>query len=434
MKELGILAGGSVSHHNAAVDTIESLSLSTGEAVELLLNQEGVEEAFALATCNRFEAYVVAESRETGQAALEPAFAEAPPATVAVMGHEESLRHLLRVAAGLESLVLGEDQILGQVREAYQTARDVGGVGPLLEDALTKAIRVGERARSETGVNDGIVSIGSAAVELSRRERELEDAVALVVGAGEMGALTATALSGAVDDLVVANRTAEEADRLANTIDARAIGLESIRSALGAADVVISATASEDHVLERPDLADAGETLVVDIGQPRDVAPGATEVEGVTVRDLDDLESVTAETHASRQEAAAAVEAIVDEELDRLLTQYKRRRADQVVAAMYEGAERVKEAELRTASSQLAAADTSSEREEVLESLADAIVGQLLAAPTSSLREAAEHDDWETIHTALKLFDPRLDVATEELPASMAEGIPPDVVDELTDD
>jgi glutamyl-tRNA reductase len=147
---------------------------------------------------------------------------------------------------------------------------------------------------------------------------------------------------------------------------------------------------------------------------------------------MDALESVTEETRARRREAADAVEALVDEELDHLLAQYKRKRADQVIAAMYEGADRMKEAELRKARSQLAAADTEAEREAVLESLADALVGQLLAAPTQSLRDAAEHDDWETIHTALRLFDPRTDADDGAIPESVQQGMPPAVVEQLT--
>lgn len=436
MKELGIIAGYSVSHDDATVDQIEAVSSPTEETVASLLERGPVEEAFAISTCNRFEAYVVTESKTAGQTALDPLFAAAPAGVVRTLGHEETLRHLMRVAAGLESLVVGEDQIIGQVRTAYESADEAGGIGPLLDDALVKALRVGERARTETAINEGIVSLGSAAVEQAARSCDLAEASGLVIGAGEMGALTAAALAEAVDDLVVANRTSDEAEQVVCSLDtdARAVGLDSIEESLADADVVISATASPDHVLDESDLAAAGELLIIDIGQPRDVAPAVGEIEGITVHDLDTLASVTAETHAKRQEAAETVERIIDEELDRLLAGYKRQRADQVIAAMYEGAERVKEAEIQKARTQLEAAESPGERTEVLESLADAIVGQLLAAPTNSLRDAAQYDDWETIHTALTLFDPRIDVGTDDLPESMADGIPPAVVEKLTDD
>ncbi|MFB6171032.1 MAG: glutamyl-tRNA reductase [Haloarculaceae archaeon] len=423
----------SVSHERASVEQIEAVIGPEEETVAALVADQDVREAVAIATCNRFEAYVVADDRETGREALAPLVSELPSEAVAELGHEASLRHLMRVAAGVESLVLGEDQILGQVRDAYQTAREAGAVGRVLDDALVKAIRVGERARTETAINEGIVSLGSAAVELARSERDLSDATGLVVGAGEMGSLAAAALSDAVADLIVANRTLERAERVAAEVDASAVALGALPVALSEADVVVVATSSTDPVVDADALANAGETFVVDIGQPRDVAPDAADLPAVTVRDLDALETVTEETRARRRAAVSAVEDLVDEELDRLLVQYKRKRADQVIATMYEGAERVKETEIRKATSQLAAADSPDEREAVLEALADALVGQLLAAPTQSLREAAENDDWETIHTALKLFDPQIDDAVTD-DFSEAVGVPPAVVEQLTDD
>lgn len=431
MRELGIISGVSVSHRDASVEQIEAVSDGEAETVSTLLAAPGVTEAFALATCNRFEAYVVADDRETATEALDPLVATLQEDAVRELGHEESLRHLMQVSAGLESLVLGEDQILGQVRDAYQAAREAGGIGRLLDDALIKAIRVGERARTETSINEGIVSLGSAAVELAGTECNLAEATGLVVGAGEMGSLAATALADGVADLVVANRTLERAEQVAADVGASAIGLDALPVALADADVVVVATDSPDHVVETDVLAEAGETFVVDIGQPRDVEPAATDLPNVTVRDLDALKAVTEKTRAQRREAVASVEALVDEELNHLLTQYKRKRADQVVATMYEGAERVKEAELRKARSQLEAAANAEEREAVLDALADALVGQLLAAPTRSLREAAENDDWETIHTAIQLFDPRIEAIADD-PADSA--VPPAVVEQLTDD
>lgn len=432
MRELGIISGVSVSHRGASVEQIESVSEPEDEAVAALLAEPGVTEAVALATCNRFEAYVVTDDRGTARDALDPLVDDLPADAVRELGHEESLRHLMRVAAGLESLVLGEDQIIGQVREAYQTAREAGAVGRLLDDALVKAIRVGERARTETAINEGIVSLGSAAVELAREERNLDDATGLVVGVGEMGSLAATALDDEVAELVVANRTLERAEQVAASLGASAVGLGALSAALAEADVAVVATSSTEHVVEADLLANAGETFVVDIGQPRDVEPAADDLPNATVRDLDALEAVTTETRAQRREAVATVEVLVDEELDHLLTQYKRKRADQVIATMYEGAERIKTAELRKASSQLAAAESPEEREAVLDALADALVGQLLAAPTKSLREAAENDDWETIHTAIQLFDPRIDAVADDPSEGM--GVPPAVVEQLTDD
>jgi glutamyl-tRNA reductase len=406
----GTLSGVRVAHPDADRDTVAAAAEETSTAVADLLARPAVEEAFVLRTCHRVEAYVVTEDPVAGGRAL---------ATLGVggesMDHEESLRHLLRVAAGLESMVLGEDQILGQVRAAYEEAREMDGVGPVLEAAVTKAIHVGERARTETGINEGVVSVGSAAVRLAAREIDhpLAASTALVVGAGEMGELAARALAERAGHVVVANRTHERAAALADDLptDAESTGIDTLPARLAAADVVVTATGSPEPLVEPETAAAAGETTLVDLGQPADVAPGTGAVEGVTLFDLDDLHSVTDRTHERRREAVEAVERIVDAEFERLLEQFKRRRADEAIAAMYEGADRLKRRELQQAVDRLEAADSPAERRDIVEALADSLVSKLLAAPTRSLRDAAAEDDWETIHTALRLFDPEFDDA-----------------------
>jgi glutamyl-tRNA reductase len=460
----GLLSGVSVSHRRAGIDEIEAVSSRPGPAwVEWLLDHEGVEEAFVLQTCNRAEAFVVTDDRETGRAALTSYVAGVPEDAVVGFDHEEGLRHLMRVAAGLESLVLGEDQILGQVREAYTDADDVGGIGPVLEDALLKAIHVGERARTETSINEGVTSLGSAAVRLAAEDLPVEvgGSSALVVGAGEMGAIAAAALDRATESVTVANRTREAAEHLAESLDGptSVVPLAEVEASVQAADLVVTATASPRYVLGPSAFERAGETLVVDLAQPRDVDPAVKELSNVVGYDLDDLESVTAETRDRRRAAAREVEGIIEEAFENLLSQYKRKRADEVIGAMYEGAERMKSRELETALSRLEGgeADLDEEQREVIESLADSLVGQLLAAPTQSLRDAAENDDWSTINTALKLFGPGLrpgvegdgptvdgppegvdaaleDVSPEELPERVRQEMPPGILEGSGDD
>jgi glutamyl-tRNA reductase len=436
----GLLAGVSVSHRRAGIDDIDRASREPQvAAVRSLLDREGVREAFVLQTCNRAEAYVVADDVATGREALAPYTAEVPDEAVLELDHEAALCHLLRVAAGLESLVVGEDQILGQVSSAFEDAREAGGIGPMLEDAVVKALRVGERARNETAINEGVTSLGSAAVALARRSlgTDLDDATALVVGTGEMGTLAARALEGNVDRIVLANRTTGTAEHLAGTLetDTAVVGLDALADAVPEADLVVTATASERPVLDAGTLDGAGRTLIVDLAQPRDVLPAVGELDGVTLRDLDTLESVTDETRAQRREAAEAVEGIVEEELDRLLAGYKRKRADDVIAAMYEGAEELKARELDTAITRLEAADGefSAAEREVVESLADALVGQLLAPPTRSLRDAAENDDWATINTALQLFGPGLRPDPDQV-ARFLDGVEDGEADAAGDD
>lgn len=417
----GIITSVSIAHDHADLETIETAcAMEEASAVEALLTDTSITEAYSLQTCNRFEAYVVSESPDAGHEALQSVISDVPSDTVQTFGHEASLRQLLRVSCGLESLVLGEDQILGQVREAYLIARASGGIGPVLEEALTKAIHVGERARNETAIDEGVVSLGSAAVRLAARKTSLDGASALVVGAGEMGTLAARSLAEEVDQLTIANRTIPHAEHVAETLAgetrAEAIGLDALSDTLSETDVVVSATGSNVPVIDCAMLAEAGETLLIDIGQPRDVANDADALPEVAVYDLGSLESITDETTAQRQAAAEEVETMIDREIDRLLIQYKRKRADEVIAAMYEGAENMKQRELSTAFSQLeASGGLTADQREIVESLADALVGQLLSAPTKSLRDAAERDDWSTINTALQLFDPQFDKPLDQI-------------------
>ncbi|MGM0590643.1 MAG: glutamyl-tRNA reductase [Halobacteriota archaeon] len=454
MRNRGVITGVSVSHTQATIDEIAAACESGRQhVVETLGSRDGVREAFAIQTCNRAEAYVVTDDAAQGRRALADFAPDVRDGAVVTLDHEESLRHLMRVAAGLESIVIGEDQIIGQLREATMAAREAGTIGPMLDDALTKAIRVGERARTETRINEGVVSIGSAAVQLAGRELSLDGAAALVVGTGEMGTLAAKALDSAgVASLVVANRTRANAERLAETVDtnASAVGLDAVESAAVNADVVITATSSQEYVLTRSALEAAGDTVVIDIAQPRDVDPGATAVRGVTVCDIDTLETIMAETRTQRREEAEQVEAIIDEEFDRLLDSFKRKRADEAISAMYESAEMVKQRELETALSKLdAQGELTTDQRETVEALADALVSQLLAPPTKSLREAAAEDDWTTIQTAMGLFDPTVDApsATVEsrngLVDAVAErladegderDIPPGLVEQFSDD
>jgi glutamyl-tRNA reductase len=447
---VGVITGVRVAHDTASVSSIEAACTSDQRTVlETLRGRDGVSEAFVLQTCNRAEAYVVTPHEAAGRAALESWLSgtEVPEASIQWTGHDESLRHLLRVAAGLESLVLGEDQIIGQVREAYADARAVGTIGGLLEDAVLKAIHVGERARTETRINEGVVSLGSAAVELAADERRLAGATGLVIGAGEMGTLAARSLTRyGVDRLVIANRTLSRAEHVANEVggddvEAEAIPLAATPTVLERADVVVTATGSDGPVIDVGTLETSGETVVVDIAKPRDVPPEAAGVEGVALHDLDDLEAVTDRTKDARVSAAREVEAMVDDELDHLLEQFKRAQADEVIGAMYEGAEMTKRGELSTALAKLESqGGLTDDQRETVEAMADALVGQLLAAPTKSLREAAAEDDWETINTAIQLFDPEFEsgagpVSTPgRIDMSGGGEMPPEVAARLEDD
>ena len=421
----GVITGVSVSHTLATVEEVESAAPEDpSAAAQRLAARSGVDESVVLATCNRAEAYVVTDAAADGREALADFAPEVREGAVTQLDHEGSIRHLMRVASGLESLVLGEDQIIGQVKDAMERAREDGTLGPVLEEALLKAVHVGERARTETAINEGTVSMGSAAVELAAREAELDDATALVLGAGEMGTLAARAFDGAgVDRLVVANRTVANAEHVAEdvSVDAEAVDLAAAPTAAQDAAVVVAATGAPDAVLDADDL-DGADAVCVDIARPRDIDPAADALEGVVVHDIDDLERVTERAHEQRRTAARQVEAMIDDEHDRLLSSLKRARADEAIRGMYEGAERMKGRELDRALTKLEAqGDLTEDQRDTVEALADSLVSQLLAPPTKSLREAAGEDDWNTIQTAMELFDPTTDVVDAEGAPDAAE-------------
>jgi glutamyl-tRNA reductase len=423
----GIITGVSVAQPDASVDDIAAAATADPQRrLSDLLGREGVAEAFQLQTCNRTEVYVVTDQPEQGRGALFDVVEAVSPGVARWMGHEESLEHLMRVAAGLESIVLGEDQILGQTKDALEAATQAGATGDVLDEAVTKAIHVGERARTETAVNEGVVSVGSAAVELADAEVGVEGAHAAVIGAGEMGRLAAKALAAAdVARLTVANRTVEHGRQVIDSVAAETdvVALSDLRDVVQDVDVLISATGSQAYVVTPETVAAAGETAVIDIAQPRDVDPAVDGVDGVRVYDIDALESVTEATREQRRIAAEEVSEMIDRELDRLLTSFKQKRADEAISAMYESAERVKARELETALSKLEAhGDLNDRQREAVESLADALVGQLLAAPTKSLRDAAAEDDWATIQTAMQLFDPEFGASIDRSPPTSGEG------------
>ena len=446
MNQGGVITGVSVSHRRASVGEIEAACRDQQrDLVRDLLAREDVKEAFGLQTCNRAEAYIVTEDAAAGREVLSDFAPAVREGAVVHMAHEESIRHLMRVAAGLESLVIGEDQIMGQFRDAIEEARGVGGVGQTLEEALLKAVHVGERARTETAINEGTVSLGSAAVKLAKKRSTVTEATALVVGAGEIGTLAARALVDAgAGRIAIANRTVPHAEHVAKELDApaTAVAIDAAPAAAGDADIVITATGAPGYVLDAADLADSGETLVIDIAQPRDVDPNVDDLGEVAVEDIDALEAVTEQARRRRQQEAAAVETLIDEEFDRLMDAYKRKRADGAISRMYESAERLKQRELEEAISKMESqGDLNEAQRETIQALADSLVGQLLAAPTKSLREAAAEDDWTTIQTAMTLFNPEFGgpPTTPEAPQKPEKipddaDMPQEIVDKLSDD
>ncbi|HWL64421.1 MAG TPA: glutamyl-tRNA reductase [Actinomycetota bacterium] len=328
-----------VNHRTAPIELLERLSISQEKltkALHQLDNCEHVLEGAILSTCNRVEVYAVVSRFHGGAQDLKnflSEFCHVPPEDFtdrAYTYHDEgALKHLFRVAAGIDSMVVGESEILGQVRRAFQIAQEEGMVHRVLGAAGRRAQRVGKRARTETAIGRNPVSVSSAAVELARRAfgaGDLSDKSVAIVGAGKMGGLAARALRTAgADRVTVVNRSEERAEALAKEFGAEALPLDDLPRVLSEADIVISSTTAPQTVIDRS-LVEASLTarskaplFMVDIAVPRDVDPDVGDLDGVVLRDIDDLKGVVEVNRESRLGEVSAIEEIIASELEHFL-------------------------------------------------------------------------------------------------------------------
>lgn len=410
------------SHHHSPVELRERLSLERAHGPELLRRLAGAgAEAVALSTCNRCCLYLTGEDVETSRrhAVAELGhLAGAPPQSLEthlfVKLETEAAHHLFRVTSGLDSLVPGEAQILGQVRAAYEAADAVGTAGPILHRLFRQALHVGKRVRHETGIGENPASISSAAADLAGRVfDDLARRRVLLIGAGKMGELAAAnLLSRGVTDIVVANRSLERAYLVAARVGGRAIGLDALGDELAAADVVISATGSQELVLRADTVASAlrhrrGRPMFfIDIALPRDLDPVINELDGAYLYDLDDLEQVVEQSVAGRRGEAERAERIVLDELDEFRAWWVSRDVVPAIVALRARAEEIRRSELARLAPRLA--ELSPGERKAVESLTAQIVNKLLHAPTVRLKEAAATADGPTYaQTVRELFELR---------------------------
>ncbi len=401
-----------VTHRTASIDEIETAWHGDVETIlKWVMSQDRVEECAVLKTCNRVEVYVVAPRGEKVLFDLAKK-ARVSSRIIDFHDHDESLLHLLRLASGLESMIIGEDQILGQMKELTQIAMKAGTTGWMLETAFKKAIQVGKRVRKETRINERSVSVGSAAVDLAEEILgDLKDKSVLVIGAGETGELISRALlSREIGSLAVTNRTLSSAVCLAESLGGEAVPFDDMPCRLHTADVVISATSAPHYILLKSDIemAMAGRSnklLIIDIANPRDVDQAAAEVPGVQLHNIDSLKNISRENMMQRMAEAARVEEIITEELQLLRAKYKRKEAEELLARLYSQAELIKDQEVRKAMNKLSARHTLGEIEQqVLCDMSRSIVNKILSEPTKSLKSAAERGDLEILKSLCELF------------------------------
>ena len=401
-----------VTHRTASIDEIERAWHGDVETIlKWVMSQDRVEECAVLKTCNRVEVYVVAPRGEKVLFDLAKK-ARVSSRIIDFHDHDESLLHLLRLASGLESMIIGEDQILGQMKELTQIAMKAGTTGWMLETAFKKAIQVGKRVRKETRINERSVSVGSAAVDLAEEILgDLKDKSVLVIGAGETGELISRALlSREIGSLAVTNRTLSSAVCLAESLGGEAVPFDDMPCRLHTADVVISATSAPHYILLKSDIEMAmadrsNKLLIIDIANPRDVDQAAAEVSGVELHNIDSLKNISRENMMQRMAEAARVEEIITEELQLLRAKYKRKEAEELLARLYSQAELIKDQEVRKAMNKLSARHTLGEIEQqVLCDMSRSIVNKILSEPTKSLKSAAERGDLEILKSLCELF------------------------------
>ena len=402
-----------ITHAKATVEEMESAWHGDLEGVlQKLYAHELVYECAVLKTCNRVEIYVVSPK---GSSILFHFAKEMGVSSkiVEFYDHDESLMHLLRLASGLESMIVGEDQILGQMKDLYMIAKKVGTTGKILDTAFSKANHVGKRVRTETRINKGSVSIGSAAVDLAEEILGgLKGKTVLIIGAGEMGTLVARALAHKdIDVIYIANRTFERAQTLANELGGQAVLYADIEDYVKNADVVISATSAPHYVLTKEMISKAmenrsNEILLVDIANPTDIEVAVKEIPHVTLHNIDALRVVNERNLKMRMEEAKKAESLIEEEFALLIAQYKQQKADGLISELYGRVYSVRENERNRALNRLAAYHTLGEIETtVLDDLTHSIVNKILAEPTKVLRNAAEQDNEELLDAVSKLFN-----------------------------
>jgi glutamyl-tRNA reductase len=395
-----------LSHKTAPVEQRERAALS-GNSVRAVLRSlgadPGLRESAALSTCNRTELYAVADHLAAAEeslrrALLDHSHIERPQLDCALYVHRDTSAalHLFRVASGLDSMVLGESEVQGQVRAALELASEEGTLGPLLERMFRQALESGKRVRRETRVGAGATSVASVAVELAARSGDLSGRRALLLGAGEVAEATARALlRRGLSEVVVANRTVATARAVAGRFGGKGVGFDRLQSELRAADILISSTDAPHRILSHAEVAQAMASrpgrplLLIDIAVPRDLDEAIGELPEVILYDIDDLQSVVEANLNGRRQEAERAERLVQSEGVRFQRWRQGDHAEPALRALRARAEQLRQNELARARwESLSPAD-----HDRVDVLTRSLVKRLLHEPTVALRRAVEGGD-----------------------------------------
>ena len=407
-----------INHRTAPVEIREKVVFASGElseALRELVAVAGVRESLIVSTCNRTELYCFSDSGTEPLMHWLAAWHDLATHNLDIQGSlyrlqgTAAIEHLFAVACGLDSLVLGEPQILGQLKDAYRAALDEGVTGPYLNRLCQTAFSVAKRVRTQTRIGANAVSVASAAVSMARTVFEkFEGHTALLVGAGETIALAARHLhANGLRRIIVANRSIERAQELANEFSGFAIGLDALAAHLPEADIVISSTASPTPVITYDAVRAALRVrrrrpiFMVDIAVPRDIEPEVAKLEDIYLFTIDDLQNVVNENMESRRDAARSANQMIAAEIAQFEQQLKMLDAVPTIRRLREEADQVRAQTTEQARRMLA---TGRDPAEVMEFLAMTLTNRLMHSPSQRLREAAERGEPEIIRAAHELF------------------------------
>lgn len=439
-----------LNHRTMPLDQFEQMAIAEAELPKALGGiraTEHVAEAVVLSTCNRTEVYAVAEKFHGAYSDIRNFLADlAHVAPEDFSDHlyvhydEGAVRHLFSVSCGLDSVVVGEHEILGQTKAAWDAARRESTVGPVLNTLFRHAIETGKRARTETSIGRHIASASQAAVAMAaERLGSLEGRSVLVVGAGEMGGGMAVTLSKAgVDEVLVANRTPERADELAARVGGRSVSLADLPAVLHTVDVLLTSTGATSLIVDQAGLApliaqrSGRPLLIVDIAVPRDVDTAVSALPGVTLLDMDDLRRFADAGLRARRREVIDVQSIIEDELERYRAVASARTVSPLIAKLYDGAEDIRSGELQRYAARLDGLDP--RQREAVEALTRGILAKMLHRPTVVLKDTAGTARGERLAEAIRdiydLWDEGEGPVSPGVPppADLDEAIPPDSV------
>lgn len=412
-----------LSHKTAAVEVREKLSIPEAqieESIRHLLAYPHIEEVTIISTCNRLEIYAVVTETEPGITEINQFLAEISQIPLNqlrrhlfILLHQDAIRHLMRVAAGLESLVLGEGQILAQVKTTHKLGMKYKGMGRLLDRLFKQAIGAGKRVRTETNIGTGAVSISSAAVELvdSQKDNLAEEKIA-IIGAGKMSHLLVKHLiSKGATDITIVNRSLNRAQELAkkfSTVDLNLVTLVDMMDVINESDIVFTSTGATQPILNKAKLStlpNLNSLMLVDISVPRNVHSDVNELDCIESYNVDDLKAVVAQNHASRREMARQAEALIEQEIKAFEMWWQSLETVPTISCLRTKIEQIREQELEKALSRLGT-EFAEKHQEVIEALTRGIVNKILHDPMVQLRTQQDIDARrEALNTLQTLFN-----------------------------